>query len=611
MLDAMRRNTKIILWITVIFFVLLIFLVWGADLQFGGSPQQSGAIGTINGEPIAWDTYQRVLSSNREQARAQGRELRPSDELLLQEQTWSSLVDEILLRQAARERGLTASDEEVRTVLLFDPPPIVTQNPQFQNEQGVFDIAAYRALLQSPNTPESFLLGLEAYVRDYLPQQKLQDMITSGAKVSEDEIRRTWVEQNERSKVSYVLIDHRAQPISQDVTEAELEAHFQATIEDYRLPQRASLRYVVVPRSATAADSQIITEELRDLAREARQGDAELAAGNATGNDFETLVLSFSEAPNAEQGGLSNPVAVTDLSADYRRVLGGLEEGEISEPFAHNNFFQVLKVESWDRAPEGAEARVDSVVFRNLNLRIAPTDSSIVAIREELEALRSEASVQGLEGAAAAAGFEVQTADNVTASGIVPGLSAIPRVASFALDNPPGTLSRVYETNSAWFLVEVASHSPAGDPALEEVVDRVRQSLLDERRYEAARAVAERVLQHVAEGDSLAGAALAESLTVSTSPRFNRSTGVPGLGREPEVVAAAFTLPVGEVSAPLKAPRGWVVLEVVERPELDWESFEPQREYLRRTLLSNRQNQVFNAWMESLRKNAKVEDLRS
>jgi parvulin-like peptidyl-prolyl isomerase len=95
------------------------------------------------------------------------------------------------------------------------------------------------------------------------------------------------------------------------------------------------------------------------------------------------------------------------------------------------------------------------------------------------------------------------------------------------------------------------------------------------------------------------------------SPRFNRSTGVPGLGRDAEIVAAAFTLPIGEVSRPIKAPRGWVVMEVDERPELDWEGFETQKEFLRRTLLSTRQTQVFNAWMESLRKRAKVEDLRS
>ena len=48
MLQALRQNMKVLLWITIIFFILLIFLVWGADLQLGGEPQPNVA-GLING----------------------------------------------------------------------------------------------------------------------------------------------------------------------------------------------------------------------------------------------------------------------------------------------------------------------------------------------------------------------------------------------------------------------------------------------------------------------------------------------------------------------------------------------------------------------------------
>jgi hypothetical protein len=36
MFDQMRKNTKIVLWITVIAFIALIFLAWGANFQLGG-----------------------------------------------------------------------------------------------------------------------------------------------------------------------------------------------------------------------------------------------------------------------------------------------------------------------------------------------------------------------------------------------------------------------------------------------------------------------------------------------------------------------------------------------------------------------------------------------
>jgi hypothetical protein len=46
MLEAMRRNTKVILWVTIIAFVLLMFLVWGADLSKGGPQPDTIGMGT-------------------------------------------------------------------------------------------------------------------------------------------------------------------------------------------------------------------------------------------------------------------------------------------------------------------------------------------------------------------------------------------------------------------------------------------------------------------------------------------------------------------------------------------------------------------------------------
>ena len=120
MLQTLRNNMKLVLWITVVFFVLLIFLVWGANLNFGGgqgsSRPHANVIGLVNGQPIEAATYQQVLQMNRQQLQKQGQDLEPGDEMRLEDQTWGLLVDEILMQQEAKKRGFEVHDAEVRAI---------------------------------------------------------------------------------------------------------------------------------------------------------------------------------------------------------------------------------------------------------------------------------------------------------------------------------------------------------------------------------------------------------------------------------------------------------------------------------------------------------------
>jgi parvulin-like peptidyl-prolyl isomerase len=608
MLQAMRQNTKVILWVTIIFFVLLIFLVWGADLQGpgGGGSRDPGAIGKVNGEPIPVAAYQNAVAQNRRFATSQGRDLQPSDLLFIEEDSWNSVVDEMLLVQEAERRGLRAHDSEIRTVLLNEPPQIIRTDPNFLNEQGQFDLNRYRQLLLDPATPESFLLSLESYVRANLPLQKLAGIIQASAKVTDAEVRRTFVEQNERVRATYVLVDAVRQTVDTEVADAALAEHFQANQEDYRFPRRADIDYVFVPRQATSADTLQLLADLREFRREAL-GAKDASPDDVMASDFETLATTFSDGPNADEGGLSAGYITPDeMTPAMQEAVGDLAVGEISGPFLDGGFYHIVQIV--DEKIEGDAGR--SVQIRDLALRVGPSDSTVAAVRERLDAVREAAAAGNLDSAAEAAGLTVSRAGGVSADGIVPGLAAIPRVADFALHNEVGTVSRVYETNSGSYVLEVAAIHDPGVPALDVVRERVRQDVLAERRFAAAREIADRISEAVAAGDSLGAAAEAEGLSTTAATPFTRQSGIPGLGRDPDVIAAAFTLPEGEASLPVRGARGWVILRVDEKIPVDETAFATQAPQIRQNLLGIKQSQIYNAWMEGLRTKAKVEDYR-
>jgi parvulin-like peptidyl-prolyl isomerase len=604
MLQAMRQNMKVILWITVIFFVLLIFLVWGADLQFGSAPQPNVA-GLVNGEPVSASTYQQLLAINRQDAQAQGRDLEPSDELRIAEQTWNSLVNEILLKQEAARRGLQARDSEVRAILLNDPPALITQNPSFQNVEGRFDMAAYRAFLQNPATPEAILVQLESYVRDGLPQQKLQQMVLSGAKIPEDELRRSYREEAETASISYVLVDALRMRVDPTVTDEDVATYYGAHPSEFQEPKRVDLLYHSVPRVPTAADSAGLREEIADFAAEARRAAAAEREGaeNLRDSELATLASTFSDLPFAENGGLDSTYKdPARMSARVQAAVAGLDVGGISDPFEDAGYYRVVQVV--DRKEENGETLVQ---LRQLGLRIAPSDSTVSAVEEELESIRERALTSGLEEAL---GVDVKKAERVVREGLVPGLTGLPQAAEFAHTNPTGTVSRVLATNGAWFILEVGEVHPPGVPPLPEVHNRVVNAVLSARRMEAARAEADRLAQRLRDGETLEAAAT-DTLTVTVAENLTRRGGVVGLGRDPQVLGAVFTLPPGQVSAPLEAARGYVLLRVDSRPEVDWTAYESRKQFLMQIQRSTRQSQILNAFLEDLRRNAEIVDYRT
>jgi peptidyl-prolyl cis-trans isomerase D len=612
MLQTLRNNMKLVLWITISAFVLLIFLVWGADLQFGGragSSVKPNTVGVVNGEPILASTYQQVVSLNRQNAQAQGRELEPSEELRIEEESWGLLVDQILMNQEAKKRGLRAHDSEVRAVLLNSPPPMITQNSNFQDAQGKFDFARFQAVLRDPATPVSFLLQLEAYVRDYLPIQKLQTLVQSSAKVTEEEVRRAYLQDSEKAKITFVLLDASRVPVDQNVSDADLEAYFREHAEEYRMARRVSLTYLLVPRRAAALDSLRVRQDLLEMADEARQAETSRQRGqeNLGVSDFATLAASFSQAPGAEEGGLmpgfSKPA---EMSPTLAAAVSGLAPGQVTEPYLDGGFYHIAQV-----AEVKDEDGQRSYRLRDLGVRIAPSDSTVQAEQDRLEKIRQSAATSSLKNAAQVAGLGTREARDVLSTGIVPGLFAIPGIGAWAHQKKSGTVSRVFSASNGWYLVEVGTFEPEGTPALAGVKDRVRNDILRRRRLDASRSRAEALAVRARAGAGLEAAATVDSVQVSAGTEVSRATGVPGLGRDAEILAAAFHLPLGQVSDPIETQRGWVVFRVDERPPVDWAAFDGRKEQLRRARLFAKESQIMNQFLEELRQKSTIVDYRT
>ncbi|GMU63814.1 MAG: hypothetical protein AMXMBFR36_00880 [Acidobacteriota bacterium] len=129
-------------------------------------------------------------------------------------------------------------------------------------------------------------------------------------------------------------------------------------------------------------------------------------------------------------------------------------------------------------------------------------------------------------------------------------------------------------TSYGLHLIEVLDRRAGGETPLVEAEPRIRARLAGERAREAAAARARELAA------SLAGKSASEEawkqladdnvVTFVTTPAFSREDSVPGIGRNPGFLDAAFTLAPGAVSEPIEVPRGWLVMRLrEEKPARD------------------------------------------
>lgn len=144
----------------------------------------------------------------------------------------------------------------------------------------------------------------------------------------------------------------------------------------------------------------------------------------------------------------------------------------------------------------------------------------------------------------------------------------VPEFENAAFEAPVGELVGPFQSAIGYHLIEVTDHRQGGLRPFDEVKTQISYRLLSERLDTIGEEKAGELLSRLKDVQGDAKAALeklageVDFASYEVTQPFDRQGVISGIGRSVEFATKTFELTPGQISDPVKVPRGWAVLAV-------------------------------------------------
>ena len=606
--------------LVVICFSMVITLIPG--LMNTSATSSPDSVASVGGTAISMLEVQRQLSQL-----THGQNIPPMLKGMYTKQVLDQMVFQHSLELEAQRLGIPVTDEEMTERIKQLLPTAFSGDTWLKDR--------YAAEIQARTNGAMTVTQFEDFLRNQMLFERFQRLVTDGITVSSSEIEQEFRRRNEKVQIQYAAIRSDALAPTIHPSDAELAAYFAKNSAKYQVLEKRSARYALLDLDKLRAHTQVTDDALRAyytahidqykvenrvhpehiLFKTIGKTDAEIAEIRQKAEDvlkqakkganFEELAKKYSEDDATKpKGGDLGWIVEGQTVPEFQQAAFSLPKGSISDLVKTQYGFHIIKVLDRETAHTKSFEEVRDTIVPVLLDEKVREDANKVS--NDMASAVRQSNRQSIDELAKK--FNLERGDTPSASFTEPvgDLGNSPDIHQVLFQLQPGELSTPLQVEKGFVILTLKDKSPAHQGTLAEVRDRVLADYQQEQSVQLARSKADDLAKRTAAGEPFDKVAKSLGIDIKSPDAFPRTGSIPDLGSAHQL-DAAFTMPVGQLSAPTQLSGAWVVYKVVAHQPVLPEDLAAQRDQIQQQLLQAKQGAAFDAFRTALEDRLKKE----
>lgn len=601
-LQKIREKSGLL--IGVIGFCLLAFVA--GDLLSGGLDLTSRNVGEVNGTSITTMDYTNKVQ-NLEQS-GQGRGAQAYNQI------WTSEVRSILFNEQLDNAGLRLGKDQLINVIKSHPS--FSQNPQFLNDAGQFDINKFNGFLAQMKAGGAqqwnAWLAYEQELETFAKEQMYLNMIKGAIVTTAAEAKMVY--KNEATKVSFDYVTIPYNTVNDDqvkVTDDEITAYVKKHPKQFKTTPSRKVEYVFIENKPSKEDEAQAKQVIEDLLKPSvafnqTTGKNDTISGFARTANVRDFVNTNSDVPFD-----STYYAKEQLPTDHAEKLFNTPIGDIYGPYVFNDYYAISKVLSKKNTAETVDASHILIAYEGA----MRADGTVSLTKEEAKAKANDLLKQLQGGANFANLAEANTNDNgsKTTGGKYENIQKgqmVPTFDDYIFNNPIGKLG-VVESDFGFHVLKVDKINEKEGVQLATIAKKIEASSQTE---DLIYSQANKFLEGVEGGQDFAKEATAQGLVSFPATKINafddQLAGVQGSHTEAIRWASNKNTKVGDVRR-FDSADGYLVVKLTNINDSDLMDAGDARSMVEPILINQKKAETLRAKMtgatlEEVAKNANI-----
>jgi len=525
-MKQMRKHAKKLLIIIAIF-IIPAFVLWGAGSALRSRKLQQYA-GEIFGKKISLEKYSQSWQACRNQAlMLYGQNLdKIANFLDLEQQAWERLI----LSKEAKKKGITVRDKEIIDTI---------KNLPFFQKDKKFDKETYKTTVRYifRTTPQEF----EQQIKNSLIIQKLIAQILEDVKVTDEELKQAYLEENEKVKVSYILFKPVTFESEVKVSLEKLKNYYQNHELKFKQPPKVKVKYLPIAYENVRKQIKVTTEEIKDYFN----------------------------------------VHKEELSPEESEENSDTEEVTLTEEIKNKIKSNLIEQKTEEKAKEKAQI-ISDFLIHTPNLEKAGQEFSLPIKQTDYFTIHEPIPDIGWSFTFTQKAFSLEKNE----------ISDIIKVAQKGF-----YFIKVIDKKEVTI--------PEFEQIKQKVELSYKKYISDKLAKKSAEEKLNELTDYLNDGNNWRGSLDKANLEAEDTTLFKRSDYIKNIGYSDDFVKANFSTTPGKLhDKVISLRKGYCLVRPVERKDVDPEEFEQKKEKFRQDYLASKKQQYYINWINDLKQQA-------